>query len=388
MTAFEPIPMGDYIWDSKVSPDGRYLAATVYQDSGSTEMRLIDLQTWLPVASWQEAADSIVHINESGTVYFISQQVPYSPAFRIVRADATESTVMASLPPDYGLWGAERATDEFFVLFGTKPAEPGSEDPDQVFVMTIDIASAGVLTEIPIPGVQIGSVDPVSQGPWASYLYTSPSFTWDPVGGRLLIAHGDEDVVSEVDVATGEVVEHPVSGTTDPGSGSRRISALSPDGRLLYVATQSVELIEDDDDWKVITRPAGIKILDTETWEVVGRSDEPVSDFWVSPNGEGLIAAGYSTEESESVNLYESTGLYLLDQDDLSVRVHYPPERDDQSWGPVTFSNAGSIAYPSTWLNLPQVHALELASGEMLSTAESTETLEMMGPVGVLASNR
>jgi hypothetical protein len=31
---------------------------------------------------------------------------------------------------------------------------------------------------------------------------------------------------------------------------------------------------------------------------------------------------------------------------------------------------------------------LELASGEILSTAESTETLEMIGQVGVLASNR
>jgi hypothetical protein len=86
--------------------------------------------------------------------------------------------------------------------------------------------------------------------------------------------------------------------------------------------------------------------------------------------------------------VYESTGLYLLDGADLSVRVHYPPEHDDQSWGPVTFSEAGSIAYVSTWLNIPSVHALELSSGEILSTTESTETLEMIGPVGVLASNR
>jgi hypothetical protein len=236
--------------------------------------------------------------------------------------------------------------------------------------------------------VQIGSVDPVSQGPWAPYLYTSPSFTWDPVGGRLLITHADEDVISEVDVTTGDVVEHPAAGTTDLGSGARRWSVLSPDGRYLYVATRSVELIEDDDDWKVITRPAGIKTLDTTTWDMVVRTDEPVSDIWVSPNGESLIAAGYTTEESETVYLSESTGLYLLDAINLDVRVHYPPERDDQWWGPVTFSEAGSLAYASTWLQTPRLHALELASGEILSTAESTETLEMLGPVGVLASNR
>jgi hypothetical protein len=210
----------------------------------------------------------------------------------------------------------------------------------------------------------------------------------DPVGGRLGLGHGDEAVVSVVNLETGEVIEHPVAGTVDLGSGARRTSVLSPDGRTLFVATQSVELIEDDDDWRVITRPAGVKAIDTTTWDMVVRTDEPVSNIWVAPNGEALIASGYSTSESESVYVEESTGLYLLDPSDLSVRVHYPPEREDQFWGPVTFSEAGSIAYVSTWLNTPIVHALELASGEILSTAESTETLEMIGPVGVLASNR
>jgi hypothetical protein len=131
-----------------------------------------------------------------------------------------------------------------------------------------------------------------------------------------------------------------------------------------------------------------MKIIDTTTWAIVGQSTEPVSDFWISPTGDGLIASGYTTEESESVYLSQSTGMYLLDPSDLSIRVHYPPERDDQWWGPVTFSQAGSIAYVSTWLEKPLVHALELTSGEILSTVESTETLEMIGPVGVLASNR
>jgi hypothetical protein len=122
---------------------------------------------------------------------------------------------------------------------------------------------------------------------------------------------------------------------------------------------------------------------------MVVRSEEPVSDIWISPNGEHLLASGYTTEESESVYLSESTGLYLLGGRDLSVRVHYSPESDDQIWLPATFSDAGSIAYLPTWVQgFPQIQALELASGEILSTAEGTETLEMIGPVGVLASNR
>jgi hypothetical protein len=34
------------------------------------------------------------------------------------------------------------------------------------------------------------------------------------------------------------------------------------------------------------------------------------------------------------------------------------------------------------------VNAIEMATGEFLSTAEGTETLEMIGPVGVLAATR
>jgi len=137
----------------------------------------------------------------------------------------------------------------------------------------------------------------------------------------------------------------------------------------------------------VITRPAGIKAIDTTTWQLVARTDEPISNVWVSPSG-ALLGSGYTTEESESVSVSESTGLYLLDPSDLSVRVQYPPETPEQWWGPVTFTDSGSIAYASTWVQTPRVHAIEMATGEFLSTAEGTETLEMIGPVGVLASTR
>jgi hypothetical protein len=377
MSAFEPIPMGDWMWGAKVSTDGRYLAATVNHDVGNTELRLVDLQSWLPAASLPGSDGLIIDVDESGSVSYVTYQSPAQ--VRVASVDGTEKTV-ASLSNDFSVWGGA-AAEWGVVLWGTKPADRAAE---QVFIVTVD----AVVTEFPLPEVHVGSVDPVSQGPWAPYLYTSPSFTWDPVADRLLVVHGDEDIVSEVNVNTGETVEHPVAGTTDLTSGTRRMSALSQDGQQLFLSTRSVELIEDDDDWSVITTPAGLEIIDTTTWDTMAQSTEPVSDFWISPTGDGLVASGYTTEESETVYLSQSTGVYLLDPSDLSIRVHYPPERDDQWWGPVTFSEAGSIAYVSTWLDKPLVHALELTSGEILSTVESTETLEMIGSVGVLASNR
>jgi hypothetical protein len=387
MTAFEPIPMGDALWGSVTSPDGRYLAATVNADgSGVPEMRLVDLQSWAPVMSWPESGDFMFHINENGSVFYVTYGA--TAEFRFAATDSTGSTLIASLPAHYGVWGAELVTEALFLLYGTKPAGPGSGRQEELFVATIGLNETGaVVNEIPIPEARIGAVDPVSQGPWAGYLYISPSFTWDPAGKRLLVVHGDEDVVSEVDVRTSDIVEHPIAGTVDLQSGARRMSAISPDARFLHVATRSVELIEDDDDWMVVTRPAGVKTIDTSTWEMVVRTDEPISDIWVSPSG-ALLGSGYTTEESESIYVSESTGLYLLAGSDLSVRVHYPAETPEQWWGPVSFTESGSIAYASTWAGNQRIDALDLATGEVLATAENPEFLEMIGPVGVIASTR
>ncbi len=386
-TAFEPIPMGDALWGQVASPDGRYLAATVDADgSGAPEMRLVDLQSWTPVASWPGSGDFMFHIDQHGSVFYVTYGA--TAELRFAATDSSGSTLIASLPTEYWVWGAESVTETLFLLYGTKPAESGLEGQEQVFVATVQLDEAGpVLTEISMPGVVVGQVEPVSQGPWAGYLYTSPSFTWDPVGARLLVVHGDEDVISEVNIATGEVVEHAVAGTVDLQLGARRMSALSSDAGSLHVATRTVELVEDDDDWMVITRPTGVKTIDTTTWEMMARTDEPISDIWVSPTG-ALLGSGYTTEESESIAVQDSTGLYLLDGSNLGVRVHYPPETPDQWWGPVSFTDSGSIAYASTWVQTPRVNAIEMATGEFLSTAEGTDTLEMIGPVGVLASNR
>ncbi|HWL49685.1 MAG TPA: hypothetical protein VNT92_07390 [Acidimicrobiia bacterium] len=384
ITTFEPIPMGDWLWGPKTSPDGRYLAATINQESApNSELRLIDIQSWVPVTSWPESGDFIVHVNEFGSVYFITYRS--SPEFRMAAVDGAESTLVVALANTVSVWGAEHLSDEEYVIFGTHMATPSG--PEQALVGVVD-ANTRTVEELALPAVGIGAVDPESQGPWASYLYTSPSFTLDRTRPRVLIVHGDEDVVTELDLSTGQATEHPFesSAAGSPETGARRWSAISPDGQFLYVSTRAVELIEDDDNWLVRTRPGGVTSLDTSTWEVVARTDEPISDVYVSPGGDRLLASGYTTEESETVSRSESSGLYLLDPSDLSVLTHYPAERQDQGWGPVTFSEAGSIAYVSTWLGMQRVHALELATGEMLSTAENLEFLDMIGPVGVLAS--
>ena len=239
------------------------------------------------------------------------------------------------------------------------------------------------------PRCSIGQVDPISQGPWAGYLYTSPSVTWDPSGPRALVVHGDEDVVSEVDLGSGVVTEHTFPGFgVDESTGSRRWSVISPDGTVLYVTNSEVTLIEDDDDWSVTTTPAGVVAVDTSTWEVVARTDAPISEIHLSPDGDRLLASGYETEEGESVSHFNQSGLFVLDPTNLELVTHHPPERADQSYWPITFNDDAGVAYVSSWIGQQRIDALDLATGEVLATVENPEYLEMIGPVGVLASNR
>jgi hypothetical protein len=51
-------------------------------------------------------------------------------------------------------------------------------------------------------------------------------------------------------------------------------------------------------------------------------------------------------------------------------------------------SESGSIADASTWANTPRVDVIDMVTGDTLSSAESTERLEMIGQAGVLISKR
>ncbi|HEX2404348.1 MAG TPA: hypothetical protein VHM29_06560, partial [Acidimicrobiia bacterium] len=303
LSAFEPIPMGDWLWEPKTSPDGRFLAAAVGDDSAENQLRMVDLHSWLPAMSWATFPDLIVQVDDEGTVYFITYYE--TPQLHFSVLDGSGSTVIADLPEGLSVWGAEMIGEQI-VLFGTKIPPAGGVE--RALVVTVDVVSREV-TEIDLPEVHVGPVEPVSQGPWASYLYNSPSFTVDRAGQRVLVAHANESFITEVDLSTGLAIQHDLAdASATPETGTRRWGAVSPDGRFLYVASRDVELIEDDDNWSVNTIPAGVAAIDTSSWQVVARTDQPISDIYISPAGDRLVASGYTTEESDSVYVSESTG--------------------------------------------------------------------------------
>jgi hypothetical protein len=380
LPGFEPIPMGDYFWGHRPSPSGGYFAVTVSHDAGLNEIRLIDVQEWQQVASWAEYADSEIQVSDAATLYFLrGEQV------RRLSPGDTNSQIVADLPSGFSTWsGPEPSLDGRFSFVGTRSL--GSTE--EAFIILVD-PNSGEVTQIELPEVLVGPVDPISQGPWAGYLYNSPSFSWDRGANRLLAVHANEDVVSEVDLGSGVVTEHSLLGLgVDPSTGTRRWSTLDPEGTVLYVSNTDVTLIEDDDDWSVKTSPAGVVAIDTNTWDVTARTDAPISDMHLSPGGDRLLASGYETEEGAFVSRANSSGLFLLDAAALSIVAHIEPESSDQGYWTTTFSADNRVGYVSTWNGLQQVHAIDLATGEGLATAENPEFLDMIGPVAVLGSTR
>ena len=100
MTAFEPIPMGDALWGSVASPDGRYLRGHGRRRrKRGSRMRLVDLQSWLPVTTWPESGDFMFHIDQHGSVFYVTYGA--TAEFRFATTDSTGSTLIASLPAHY-----------------------------------------------------------------------------------------------------------------------------------------------------------------------------------------------------------------------------------------------------------------------------------------------
>jgi hypothetical protein len=321
LSGFDPILVNDWFCCSTTSPDGRFLAGLTGGNI-ENEIRLIDLADWEELHAWTEARfDGIVELNEFGTLFFTTS----GPTFRQLTPGSSESQVLASLHLGMGIWGSGNGGEGRYVFFGTRT--PASQDALLNIVDTNTGRADAEVREIDLPGVHIGPVEPETALPWSDYFYSEPSFNVDPVHGRGLVVHGDADVVSSVDLMTGEVTDHTFTGgSVAPASiGVQRSSTISPDGGFLYVSTRGVNLIGDEADWTVTTIPSGVVKIDTTSWETVAATDEPITDdLHLSPDGNRIIASGYITEENDAgVHKGESTGTFILDATNLSTVAHY-----------------------------------------------------------------
>ena len=64
------------------------------------------------------------------------------------------------------------------------------------------------------------------------------------------------------------------------------------------------------------------------------------------------------------------------------------PESADQGYWPISFTEDAGVAYVSTWIDAQRVNASISAPVRCWPRWKASESLDMIGPIGVLARNR
>jgi hypothetical protein len=378
-----PIPMGDSV-SGQSSPSGTYFAATAWDDtSGAAEIHLIDVESWGERGSWREAIESELTVDDTGTVYFINLG-----QLRRLSPGMSESQPVADLPDEFYPW-ENRLGGGRYLAFGARFEPSVGLEVASVVVAEIE---TGEVTNIDLPGIRIGNLEPANSEPWSGYLYASPAFVFDVSGTRGLVVHADRDVVTEVDLPTGRLIDHRFSpeGPNGPIDPTRmllqRSAALSPSGTRLLVATRQLQLDATEEPWTVTITPLGLMTIDTTTWEISSRLDEPIGEVDLSPDGETALAWGWTSTEGDQRYDMTSHGLYVLNGEPLQVLVHHPPGESDQWIGSLSFNQDAGVGYVTNWGQGPGnwVDVIELGSGQILASSTGDDYRQMFGSIGVM----
>jgi DNA-binding beta-propeller fold protein YncE len=370
---YDPIPMGDWMW-GRPSPAGGYLAALVESSRGTSEVRLVDLAKWQVEGSWAQSPESGVLVTDDGTVYLAG-----SGQFQRLRLGDSLPEEVARLPSGFQPQTISPIFDGAFAIFGTR-----FQTAESASIVAIDVTT-GMMNEIELPETRVGPRNPDSLEPGDPYI--SPFPVWDTAGNRALVLHGDEDVVSEIDLSTGVVTRQNFGVGDLPIDATQlfqRSGSISPDGRILYVSGQKVTTVADGGDSLITSESAGVIAVDTATWQVRSQTVEPIGQVMVSPRGDRILGWGVSIVEGDIAGEAESTGLFVLDAPSLTVLSRHRPNERQRWYMQFSFSDGGDIGYATSFQSQARVEAIDLASGEMIASIEGGDYLNMFGSIGVL----
>jgi len=377
IAGFDPIPVGDWAWGIS-SKNGSWLALNLgYDNQNQSEMRLVDIDNWEVTTTWWPSIDSPLHVTDNGTIYVINGSPPNFHLSQMV-PDETRPLVIADLPPQLQ-WYELHIHDELAMIFGLN--SPEGDNRGEAVIVTVDLTT-GTVVQIPLPGVELGWIAEFDIGedfPLVADAY--PAVIWDDDRSRILIVNANQNLVTEVIPTTGEITEHrfrsEMAEPTPIGDGAftnrRRNAQLGRDGRSLYVATAVQEFEAIDTGWSEQWTSAGIEAIDTESWEVVDRLDAPISEIYLSSAGDRFLATGQSYNNSASIYVSESSGLYVIDAVDLEVIAHHGADQVDQYYGGISFSPGMRIGYVHAWDQLTIINVVSLETGQIVHTRTGLE---------------
>ncbi len=394
--AGEGIPMGDW-WYGFPSPNQHWLIAQVGNESGSAEVRLVDLVNWRLVGSWpygwvqgQAVTDDGIGYLVEGVAYVPNGDTP-PPRLLRVQPGHEDPEGVAELPQGFSTWDQTHvdATGRLLILGFTVLDPRMGGGPATLLVFDPDKES---LTEIPLASTDIGTVGEVDTGEqYQGYVLVVPGVVWDDQRSRVIVVNGDNLIITEVDLETGQVQEHPysVEGWSDerPSGGATSSAALSPDGSRLFIARTESTYEIDETNWSRSTTSKGIVVIDTASWDVVDHLDDPLGSIALSPDGKHLLGSGHEAVESDGGYSMSPRPIIDLDPDTLSVRFQLQPPNEGDFSSILSFDPTSTFGYMSWWDNIAHVDVVDLETGQIVASREGPQ-VQVLGDSGLMGVSR
>lgn len=401
---YAPIDFGHH-YTYAVSPTRKILAVISWPGAWGAggKLHLIDLDTWSDTPTdlrIDNHVNDLTFSADARTLYWTMPTVR-EPAHGMPRdyqlygydLEGRQLSVITQLPSSFIPW-SQRLSSGNMIIFGI-PTDADGLTEDMPRVLIVDLARDRIMSDVRLDGIKAGQIheqvlDATDPAEAWQYVMYSPGLGWDLDRKVLYIAHADDNRVTVVDLADGNVLKQTqirprqpllewISDSLAPAAeakggpwlGVRVI--LSSDGKRLYAFSEKTEMS--------ISKPVDLRVIATDRMREIAHLKELLTDFALSPDGKSLLVVKGEVDKSYGFNATVSRDVYILDAESLQERTHLRIDQVDQLWFD-GFSLDGRYAYlrgssaqwveGSGWRNWRTIwQSLDLNSYRLISAGES-----------------
>ena len=359
---FTPLEFGHH-YRALLSPDRRTLATIVWPSGSSNAggvLHFVDPVAWTDRTTGVQIDESASWLewSKDGTQLFWMRYIgdPTLTQYAVFSTDTTAPSAreVMRLPAGFQPYEARLLGARLAVVGATDQHGLTTGDASVVFV---DVSTGLVSSVLPLAGLRLGQFN-VSEPGLYPFRMISPGLAWDLPRGHLIVVDAERDVVRVVDLSSA-TESGPLAiraraakgpGTAKMVSTTRKVAALSADGRWLYVSGMREDVSGQGPD--VHLTPIALQRIDmtdrTETARVEGGKG-----LWLSSDGSHVVLFG------ETVTVVDASGLRRVSQIEAAATAVVAGERANVAY-------LTQITYPGA----STIRAVDLASGRIDATRE------------------
>ncbi len=318
---FTPLYLGHH-YRSALSPDRPILAAFVWPPSGGGSgvggiLHLVDPLGWTDRATdvqIDQNLDGLEWSTDGKQLYWLRAVDNQLDA--IFAADIATLTVreLARLPAGFQPYETRVSGSRIAVLGATNDLYLANDDATVIFV---DATSGRITSQLRVAGMRLGQFA-VTEAGLNPYRMILPATAWDLARGRLVLVDAERDVVHVIDLLretdSGSLAIRVRGASKGPPGGAkmvsttRKVAALSGDGRWLYVSGLR-EDVSANDPGHVSVVPIAVQRVDLSSMSETARVAGGAPLLRLSSNGTRLLYAGDDTVVLDATDLREITRL-------------------------------------------------------------------------------